>query len=342
MEGQDHLAQAQAMEALETRNDAAYSNASQHLSNQRLPDVVAVIPAYNEERFIASVVLSALQFVGRVIVIDDGSTDLTAFVAESAGAQVLRQRGNLGRESALAAGVQEALSTSPRAVVCLNGDARHRVTDLPKMVDPVLTGRADVVFGHAPRLQREVSPRRHLAGQMTLPAVGAGSSVVSNDIQNGFRAFSPVAVQVLGSAAARCSAELKAMLAQDASQLRVTEVMTEPAHKVNHNVPSANGLVQVLSAVFGLLTRRRPLMYLSLPGVLMATLGLMLFLSGLMNSTHELLLLRTALVVGGVVLAVSGTVMHAVQNLTGRMRGEFKEAMQQLTVQELGRQHPHA
>lgn len=335
MDGQDHITQT--LEAPATRNEGTLVSAS-----QRLPDVVAVIPAYNEERFIASVVLSALQHAGRVIVVDDGSTDLTAFVAESAGAQVLRQQGNQGRESALAAGVQEALRTSPRAVVCLNGDARHRVTDLPRMVDPVLTGRADVVFGHAPRLPREVSPRKHVAGQMTLPALGfAGPLGTAKDIQNGYRAFSPEAVQTLGSAAARCSAELKAMLALDVNQLRVTEIMTEPAQKVNHNVPSASQLVQVLSAVFGLLTRRRPLMYLSLPGVLMATVGLMLFLGGLMNSTHELLFLRTLLIVGGVILAVSGTVMHAVQNLTGRIRGEFKEAMQQLAVLELGRQHPH-
>ena len=333
MEGQDHITQT--LEELTTRNEVSLVSAS-----QRLPDVVAVIPAYNEERFIASVVLSALQHVGRVIVVDDGSSDLTAFVAESAGAQVLRQQDNQGRESALAAGVQEALRTSPRAVVCLNGDARHRVTDLPKMVDPVLTGRADVVFGHAPRLLREVSPRKHLAGQMTLPALGVAGPSSTNDIQNGYRAFSPEAVQTLGSAAARCSAELKAILALDVNRLRVTEIVTEPSQKINHNVPSANQLVQVLSAVFGLLTRRRPLMYLSLPGVLMAAVGLMLFLSGLMNSTHELLFLRTLLIVGGVVLAVSGTVMHAVQNLTGRIRGEFKEAMQQLAVLELGRQHP--
>ena len=64
---------------------AAQLTAAQVMCPEHMPDVVAVIPAFNEERFIASVVISALQYVGRVIVVDDGSSDLTAFLAELAG-----------------------------------------------------------------------------------------------------------------------------------------------------------------------------------------------------------------------------------------------------------------
>jgi glycosyltransferase involved in cell wall biosynthesis len=61
------------------------------------PRVVAIIPAYNEERFIGSVVLKALQYADAVIVVDDGSTDGTGAIAEAAGAILVRHERNLGK-----------------------------------------------------------------------------------------------------------------------------------------------------------------------------------------------------------------------------------------------------
>ena len=65
-------------------------------SNGHRPRVVVVIPAYNEERFIGSVVLQARQHAAAVLVVDDGSTDATAAVATAAGATVIRQTPNRG------------------------------------------------------------------------------------------------------------------------------------------------------------------------------------------------------------------------------------------------------
>ncbi|MEM2124657.1 MAG: glycosyltransferase, partial [Methanolinea sp.] len=61
---------------------------------RHFPPLVAVIPAYNEELTIGTVVLAARPHVGRVIVVDDGSTDRTARIAELAGAEVIRNPTN--------------------------------------------------------------------------------------------------------------------------------------------------------------------------------------------------------------------------------------------------------
>jgi len=66
------------------------------------PFVVAGIPAYNEERSIARVIVKAMNYVDRVIVCDDGSTDMTAEIAERLGAEVIRHKRNLGYGAALA------------------------------------------------------------------------------------------------------------------------------------------------------------------------------------------------------------------------------------------------
>ena len=77
-----------------------------------MPSITALLPAYNEEVSIGSVVLRTRQFADRVIVVDDGSLDRTAEVALFAGAEVLRHEENWGKGAALKTGFES-----------LNGDA---------------------------------------------------------------------------------------------------------------------------------------------------------------------------------------------------------------------------
>ncbi|MGB3716413.1 MAG: glycosyltransferase family 2 protein, partial [Candidatus Promineifilaceae bacterium] len=84
--------------------------------------IVALIPAYNEERFIGSVVLKAGRLVDRVIVVDDGSEDATAEVARAAGAIVIRHLHNIGKGAALNTGFRKICESDADVVVCIDGD----------------------------------------------------------------------------------------------------------------------------------------------------------------------------------------------------------------------------
>jgi glycosyltransferase involved in cell wall biosynthesis len=298
---------------------------------KHLDGVVAVIPAYNEERFIASVVISALQYVDRVIVVDDGSSDMTAFLAEMAGAEVIRQPSNMGKARALTVGFQAALTSQPVAVVCLDGDAQHRAVDLPKMVHPVMSGLADVVIGSRFLEVRNEAPKWRQAGQLTLTAVtNTASGVRVTDSQSGFRAFSPQAVRALQFSSAGLSVESEMQFALAATNLRVTEVPIEVHYKDgNKRNPVVHGL-QVVDAIISLVARRRPLMFFSFPGFLAAATGLLLTFSGLESSSGHWSMLVAVLIMGGLLLAVTGIVLHSVQNLAERIRGEFNEAIARL------------
>jgi len=70
--------------------------------------IVAVIPAYNEEIAIGSIVLRTKKYVDKVIVVDDGSTDKTAEIAELAGAEVIKLDRNYGKAYALMRGFERA------------------------------------------------------------------------------------------------------------------------------------------------------------------------------------------------------------------------------------------
>jgi len=92
--------------------------------------IVALIPAHDEAPRVAAVVTAALRHLP-VLVIDDGSADRTAEIAEAAGARVVRQTPNQGKGAALRAGFRVALGDGAEAVVTLDADGQHDPAELP-------------------------------------------------------------------------------------------------------------------------------------------------------------------------------------------------------------------
>ena len=108
--------------------------------------ISVIIPCYNEEATIGRVVEVAkgMPGVGEVLVVDDGSTDKTAFLAAAAGGRVLQLPVNQGKGRAMAAGIREARYPY---VLFIDGDLETTSEELTKLVAPVLTGAADVTVG---------------------------------------------------------------------------------------------------------------------------------------------------------------------------------------------------
>lgn len=123
-----------------------------------IPRILALIPAHDEGSRIASVVRAAKIHLP-VLVVDDGSSDGTAAVAEAAGAEVHRQHPNQGKGAALRAGFALAISRGALAVVTLDGDGQHDPAELPRFLEierdhPVelIVGRRD--FARMPLIRR--------------------------------------------------------------------------------------------------------------------------------------------------------------------------------------------
>jgi hypothetical protein len=123
-----------------------------------------VIPCLNEESTIAALVASVRRRHPAVFVVDDGSTDATARLAENAGAVVLRHARNRGKGAALKTGLMHARHSGHAWAVTLDGDGQHAAEDIPALLRGAeLTGARMVVgnrMGEAqkmPRLRRWVN-----------------------------------------------------------------------------------------------------------------------------------------------------------------------------------------
>jgi glycosyltransferase involved in cell wall biosynthesis len=146
-------------------------------------NAVVVIPGYQEAPRIGAVVRNAARHLP-VLVIDDGSTDDTAAVAEAAGATVVRQVPNQGKGAALRVGFRWALAADADAVVTLDADGQHDPAEIPAFLAARAAG-AELVVGR--RNFRRMPPVRRLSNTLGGLAMSwaVGRSVPDN--QSGFR-----------------------------------------------------------------------------------------------------------------------------------------------------------
>ena len=108
---------------------------------------IAIIPAYNEESTIGDVIKSTSQFVDEILVINDGSTDSTTDISRNAGATVIDNIVNRGLGKTIKRGYAEAIKRGADIVVQIDADGQYDPEEIPKLIQPILDNKADLVLG---------------------------------------------------------------------------------------------------------------------------------------------------------------------------------------------------
>jgi len=236
-------------------------------------NIAVAIPARNEERTIASVVALTRRIIPNVIVINDGSTDRTGFVARAAGAHVVNHRTNRGKGAAIETAFSWARATGVDVLVLLDGDGQHDPREIPKLLDPVLKGEADIAVGSrwiSEEGLREMPSHRRLGNTvLTFMTRMAGGAPVK-DTQSGFRAFGRKAIRELRINALGFEVESTILIQARQRNMRVVEVPIRCRYgnlEANTERSSSHGF-RVLNYLLRLLRTEKPLKYfllLSIP-----------------------------------------------------------------------------
>ena len=238
--------------------------------------VLAGIPAYNEARYIGSVVLQARQYVDEVIVVEDGSTDNTARVAELAGATVIRHNQNRGYGAAVRSILAEAKKRNPDVLVLLDADSQHNPNEIPALIEPVSEG-FDLVIGSR-EAQKDKTPRYRRIGQkVVLHSTRLASKANISDSECGFRAFSKRAISELELKASGMAVSAETIVRAVEKNLRITEVPISNIYTMDGSTlnPIRHG-IDVLSRIIVMISERRPLLLFGLVGGILLVAGLII------------------------------------------------------------------
>ncbi len=183
-----------------------------------------VIPAYRAAATVGDVATRARRALpgARCYVVDDGSDEGTAAAARAAGADVLTHTGNRGKGAALATGIARAIAHGADTLVTLDADGQHLPEEIPKLIEPVACGAADLVLG-----ARQRSGRMPLGRRVTnwlSAALASRLGVPVPDAQTGFRAFTRALALAVQPPESRYDYETAFLLGALAGGYRVASV----------------------------------------------------------------------------------------------------------------------
>ena len=293
--------------------------------------IVACIPAYNEEKTIARVILQAQKSVDAVLVCDDGSTDLTSEIAQRLGAEVLRHEKNLGYGAALKSLFRRARDMNADVVVTLDADGQHNPAAIQDVIKPILEDKADIVLGSRFLEKNNSVPTYRRFGIRLLTRMSNGTLKDEiSDAQCGFRAYNKKAMQKLKLSEEGMGISAEILRRAGEQDLRIAEVSMQVNYKgvetSTHN-PFRHGL-SVLSTIIRLVVEERPLFYLGIPGVAMIIIGIgfgiwtvQLYTSAKYIVTNIALAAIAFTLIGAFTLFTAVT-LYAIVRLTEKLRAE--------------------
>lgn len=314
--------------------------------------LIIQIPCYNEADTIrptVQVLPRQIPGIDRIeyLIIDDGSTDATVLAAKAAGVHhIVKLRGHQGLAAAFIAGLEASVRAGADIIVNTDADNQYQATDIPRLLEPILQGRAELVVGDRGVGQLEAfSPLKRRLQRLGSWVIQKASGVQTPDATSGFRAITRDAALrtlVLGS----YSYTLETLIQAGAKRIRVeyvpisTNEQTRPSRlmrSISHYI--SNSSVAIVRAY----TLYRPLRVFSTFGLFMIFLGtlpgirfLYFYLSGnRVGHIQSLILSAILLIIGFQVLLIG-----LLADLTASNRKILEEVLYRVRKLELAENDP--
>jgi len=292
-----------------------------HFREVSSQNITVILPAFNEEVSIGSIVLLTKFYSDNVIVVDDGSSDRTAEISGKAGAHVIVHEANKGKGAALKTGFEAAANLGADIIVTMDSDGQHNPAEIPKLVTPIIDGYAEMVNGSRYLSHKDKNtPIYRRVGQTILDtATNMNSGLKITDSQSGFRAFAASTKNVFRFGTQGMAIESEMLADAGRSGLRIKEVEIGVRYDVDCSTisPVQHGL-GVLVMVLKDIEFNKPLYYFTVPGLSLGVGGLYMGAHFLQNFTmggglsFGPTMLMVLFIVIGTFMALTGIMLHSV------------------------------
>ena len=237
--------------------------------------IIIGMPAYNEEKYIGSMVTLVKQYADEVVVADDGSIDRTVLVAELAGATVIQHGENMGYGAAIQDIISMAKKKNADVLVIIDADAQHNPDEIPVFIKAVSEGNDLVIGSRKMQTQSNIPIYRRIGQRVLLFFTNILSGEKLTDTESGFRAYSRKALVelVLKERGMAISAEMVSVAT--AKGLIITEVPISVTYTGDGSTinPVKHGM-GVLNRIMVMISERKPFLFFGVLGAILVILGI--------------------------------------------------------------------
>ena len=239
--------------------------------------IIIGIPAFNEEKNIASIITKLLNITDTIIVCNDGSTDLTSEIAEKMGAVTINHKKNLGYGGAIRSIFLKAKELDVDILVTFDADGQHRIEDIEKVIKPIINQEADLVIGSRflDASEKEVPQYRKVGIKVITKITNASIKEQLTDSQSGFRAYSRKIVNELNPSELGMGISTEILIKESSKNFKITEVPIKILYSGDtstHN-PISHGSSVILSTI-KYTSIEHPLKFYGIPSVIFFIIGL--------------------------------------------------------------------
>ena len=238
------------------------------------PRIIVAMPAYNEERYIGTLILKARKYADEVIVIDDGSTDGTAEISALAGATIIRHSQNKGKGVAIQRILNEVKKKIPDVLVLLDADSQHNPDEIPRLIKPILEGY-DLVIGSRKNDKASIPFYRRVGQRILLHSTQILTRNRITDSESGFRAFSGRAITELNLSQKGFAIESEMIADAEEKGLKIAEAPISVKYTKDGSTlnPVRHGF-GVLTQIMAMISERKPLFFFGILGGILTIAGL--------------------------------------------------------------------
>ena len=291
--------------------------------------IIVGIPAFNEEKNIAVVITQLKKIVDKIIVCNDGSTDLTSEIAEELGVIVINHEKNLGYGAAIRSIFLKSKDLDGDILVTFDADGQHRVADINKVINPIINGKSDLVIGSRflDESEKEVPQYRKVGIKVITKITNASIKNRLTDSQSGFRAYSKKVLTELNPSDAGMGISTEILIKASSKNFRISEVpikITYSGDTSTHN-PISQGSSVIISTI-KYTSIEHPLKFYGIPSLIFFIIGLSFTYAatqyyaeiGRLNTNLTIVAAGTILI--AVVLLITGILLYSLVSVVREKR----------------------
>ena len=235
------------------------------------------IPAFNEEKNIATIITKLSDITDAIIVCNDGSSDLTSDIAEKMGAFVINHEKNLGYGAAIRSIFLKAKELDGDILVTFDADGQHRIEDIENVTKPIIDQEADLVIGSRflDESEKEVPQYRKVGIKVITKITNASIKKQLTDSQSGFRAYSKKVIAELNPSELGMGISTEILIKASSKKFRITEVPIKILYAGDtstHN-PVSHGSSVIFSTI-KYTSIEHPLKFYGIPSMILFVIGM--------------------------------------------------------------------